>query len=86
MVSERMVLVLRYNAYPTALWVNLGWRKASDGVTIKILSFSNILRLFVGVRKGIMPLKFLSNYKTCQFFVNLVVRVGLITQLTVGLI
>ena len=78
--------MLQYNAYPTALWVNLGWRKASDGATIKILSFANILKLLVCVRKGIQLLNVFPNYKTCQFFVNLVVQVGLITQLTVGLV
>ena len=31
LVSERLVLVLQYNAYPTAMWDNLGWRKAGDG-------------------------------------------------------
>ena len=75
----RLVPVLRCNAYPTASWVNLtallvnlGWKKVSNGVTIKILNFSNILRLLVGVRKGIQPLKCLPNYKKCQFLVNLV--------------
>ena len=58
LVSERLILVLQYNAYPVALWVNLGWRKASGGVTIKTPRFSNILRLFASFRKGIRPLKF----------------------------
>ena len=73
LVSETLVLVLRYIAYPTALWVNPGWRKASDGDTIKILIFSNILKLMVGVKKGFQSLKFLPNYKTSHSLVNLVV-------------
>ena len=40
----------------------------------------------VVVRNGIQPLKFLQNHKTCQFLVNVVVPVGLITWLTVGLV
>ena len=44
LVSERLVLVSQYNAYPTAIWDNLGWRKAGDGV----IMVSSDYRLVLG--------------------------------------
>ena len=52
-----MLQYLQYNAYPTASWVDLGWGKASNGVTMKIMSFSNILRLLVVGKKDVKVLK-----------------------------
>ena len=46
---------------PFALWVILGWFKASAGITIKEW-LSNILWLLVSVRKSIQLLKF------CQYY------------------
>ena len=43
---------------PTALWVILGWFKASAGITVKVW-VSNILWLLVSIRKSIQLLKFL---------------------------
>ena len=48
LVCERLVLVLRYNAYPIALWVNLGWIKASDDVTTKSFPISSDYWLVLG--------------------------------------